>query len=228
MVTQYPAIYRDEFGEETVTIENDGKTLSLVLRGREFKGKNFHSLGILDDLKEYNSFNICLGDLCGYSIDSNIPVWLISENREEQTQLHVHVEYGKCDAQNKTTCEVLQLTLVYQGQVYQSDGRNFEGTFDEQLTDLDDALPKEVYLKTCWNCIFSDYFISGSGMFGEMACFRNTKDEYLKVKSKMDLSGLWDRRAENVQEIHLCPEFRKRPLGVGGRYVGHGNMQKRG
>ena len=62
MVTQYPAIYRDEFGEETVTIENDGKTLSLVLRGREFKGKNFHSLGILDDLKEYTSFNICLGD----------------------------------------------------------------------------------------------------------------------------------------------------------------------
>lgn len=225
MIAKYPAIYRDEFGEETVAIENDGKTLSLVLRGKEFRGRNFHSFGISDEthLSENPSFNLCLGDLCSYSIDFDIPVILVSNGAEEQIHLHVHIEYGKCDAQNKVNHEVLRLAIEHHGQVYQSGGRNLHSTFDEQLTELNDDLPKDVYLKTCWNCAFSDYY-SASGMFGEMACFRNTKKAYLKVKSKLELARLWKQRAEDVQETYLCPEFERRQPDVGGRYVGHGNM----
>lgn len=230
MIAKYPAIYRDEFGEETVTIENDGETLSLVLRGKEFRGKNFHSFGISDekDLSENHPFNLCLGDLCGYSIDLDIPVSLVSNSEEKQAHLHVHVEYAKGDEENRVNHEVLQFMIEHRGQVYKSGGKNLYSTFDEQLTELADIMPKDVYLKTCWNCVYSDYFISGSGMFGEMACFRKTRDEYLKVNSKIELSRLWKQRTEDVQEIYLCPEFEKRPLGVGGRYVGHGNIQKRG
>ena len=44
MSAQYPAKYRDCFGEEITTIENDGKTLRMVLRGIMFHGSYFHAL----------------------------------------------------------------------------------------------------------------------------------------------------------------------------------------
>jgi len=230
MVIKYLATYRDEFGEETVAIENDGKTLSLVLRGVKFIGKNFHSFVILDNVfsPENHNFNLCLGELCSYSIDCDIPVRFVSNDGDSTTHLHVHIEYGMFDELNKINHEVLHFMLEHDGQVYQSDGKNLYSTFDEQLTTLQDVLPKDVYLKACWSCSFSDYDIAGSGMFGDMACFRNTKNEYLQVKNKVELTKLWDQRAEDVQEIYLCSEFEKRQPGVGGQYVGHGNMQKSG
>jgi hypothetical protein len=209
MNAKYLASYRDEFGEEQVTIENDGKTLSFVLRGKEFKGKNFHAFAISNVTSENRSFNLCLGDLCGYAMDCDIPIWPVTNNREEKTHLHVHIEYDRSDEQNKVNHEVLQLVIEHHGQVYRSDGRNSYNMFDEQLTELTDTLPPEMYLKTCWNCAFSDYFIARSGIFGEMACFRNTKDEYRQVRSKIELVQLWKQCAEDVQEIYLYTKEKK-------------------
>lgn len=227
MIVHYPATYRDEFGEEKVIIQNDGKILSFALRGIEFKGKNFHSFRISDEThqSESHSFNLYLGELCGYAIDCDIPVWLVSNTEVVKMHLRVHVEYGKPDESSSVNYEVLQLTFEHHGQLYQSGGKNLYGTFDEQLTELNDALPTSMYLKVCWNCAFSDYYPSGSAMFGELACFRNTKDKYRQVKSKIELIQLWDKRAEDVQEIYLCPEFEKHQPNIGGRYVGHGNIQ---
>ena len=36
----YPAKYRDNSGEEMTSISNDGKMLSLVVRGVEFRGSD--------------------------------------------------------------------------------------------------------------------------------------------------------------------------------------------
>lgn len=226
MIANYSAVYRDDFGMDTVTIKNDGVTLSFVLRGQEFISRNFHSFGIPSEspIPENHPFNLCLSDLCGYSMDFDIPILLASNTEEVQVHIHVHIEYGNCDEQSRVNHELLQFVVEHQGKVYKSGGKNLYNTFDEQLTELADIMPKDIYLKTCWNCAFSDYSISGSGIFGEMACFRNTKDEYLKVNSKIELSKLWEQRTEDVQETHLCHQFEKRPLGVGGRYVGHGNM----
>ena len=222
MPASYPANYRDEFGAETITIFNDGQTLSLVLRGIEFKGNNFHSFNISQDtdLSKRNQFNLYSDELCGYSMDCDIPVWLVSNDETLKTFVHVHVEYGKPEKESNITSEVLQLAIEYQGKVYKSDGKNLYSTFDEQLRDIKRDLPEGIYLKICWSCTFSDYLPSGSGMFGEMGCFRNIKDDYRKVKGKRALMSLWNNRAGDVQEIYLCSEFEKRQAGIGGLYVG--------
>jgi hypothetical protein len=164
-----------------------------------------------------------------------IPVWLLGNNEVSQTLLHTHVAYGKPVAghtsfhyQDGTTLElnqqidteVLKLEIQYQGRVYESDGKNRCNSFDEQLAELRHRLPPDVYIKVCWNCGFSDYHPVGSGIFGNLACFRNTKNEYRQVKDKRALMLLWDQRAEDVQEIYLCREFERRQPGVGGLYVG--------
>lgn len=71
-------------------------------------------------------------------------------------------------------------------------------------------------LKICFSCSHSDYPPIGHGLFGGMACFRNLKDEYSRVKDKFDLFPILDR-AEAVQETYLRPEFAKRLPNTGYR-----------
>jgi hypothetical protein len=41
--TSYPARYKDRFGEEATAILNDGKLLTMVVRGVRFQGTDFDS-----------------------------------------------------------------------------------------------------------------------------------------------------------------------------------------
>ncbi len=218
----YSTNYRDEFGEETTTIFNDGETLSVILREVKFTGTDFHDLHILEStpLSKQNLFNLSSNALCGYSFDCDIPVWCVSKEQTFEIILHAHIECGKPGKDNHILNEVLLLTIEYEGKVYQSDGKNLYSTFDEQLTILKSNLPDEIYLKICWNCAFADYFPGGSGMFGNLACFRDIKDDYRKVKDKKTLTDLWDKYTDDVQEIDLCNEFEKRQPGIGGLNVG--------
>lgn len=239
MAISYPTIYHDEYGEETTTIYNDGNTLSMIVRGIKFSGHNFHSFNFPEgvDNSKRQLFNLFLDELCAYSLDCEIPIWLVNNSELSQVTLHVHVEYGRpveglgrtvvhlkngttVDDNRQIDTEVLQLALVYQSKSYQSGGKHLHNTFDEQLTELKAKLPEGLYLKICWNCAYSDYLPIGSGMLGGLGCFRNVKEEYKIVKDKRGLILLWDSRAEDVQEIHLCPEFERRQPGAGGLYVG--------
>lgn len=219
----YSARYRDEFGEETTIIENDGDTLSVILREVTFTGSDFHDLHISENApsSKRRLFNLSPDDaLCGYLLDFDIPVWCTSQEGTSEAILHIHVELAKLGEDNHIVNEVLLLTIEYQEKMYKSDGKNLYSTFDEQLTALTSNLPDEIYLKVCWNCAFADYFPGGSGMFGNLACFRDIKDDYRKVKDKKTLMDLWDKYTDDVQEIDLCPEFEKRPPGIGGLNVG--------
>lgn len=237
MIRTYLVKYEDKFGIETTTIVNDGKTMKLTLRGAEFIGYNFHSFRMTSVVEESmkNDFNLFVGDLCGYSMNCQIPLEIVSENNETASFLQVYIEYGEpvngrtkfhrsdgteFDVDQQINVEVLRLEIEYQGQTYTSKGKNQSNSFDEQLVELRDSLPSDVYLKTCWNCAFADYHPAGSGIFGGLACFRNTKKEYSQVTNKRELMHLWSSRAEDVQEVHLCPEFDKRQPGNGGFYVG--------
>lgn len=237
-VITYLVKYEDEFDVESSIIINDGKNLRLTVRGVEFIGHNFHSFSISPTAEDSKRklFNLFVGDLCGYSLNCQIPVLCVSDDSIEiPAMLHAHIEYGKpadgrtCflksdgtefEVNQQIDIEILELEIEFQGKLYISKGKNQYNSFDEQLAELRDTLPCGVYLKTCWNCAFSDYHPAGSGIFGDLACFRNVKGEYSQVKDKYSLMNLWDKRAENVQEVHLCPEFQKRQPGIGGFYVG--------
>ena len=229
MTAGYSAQYTDEFGTEPTTIFNDGRIMKMTLREVEFAGDNFYSFSIssVRDNSKAKLFNLIdYNYLCGYSLDCQIPVLLTHENEVLQTLLHVHVECGKPVAgrnlftkYDRITLEILRLEIEYQEQVYRSGGRNLYNAFDQQLTELRNSFPAGVYLKTCWNCAFSDYHPIASGSFGYLGCFKYAKNEYRQVKDKQSLIRLWHEKI-NVQEIFLCSEFEKRQSGAGGLYVG--------
>jgi hypothetical protein len=233
----FPITYTDKFGAESTSITNDGQILKLSLRGVEFSGNDFYSFRIspdIDELKEKH-FNLFERFLCGYSMQCQISVLLVNGKDTLQTTLIANIEYGepvegrtmftsqggKTYTVNKQIdLEILKLGIEYLEKTYTSSGKNGYNTFDEQLTDLKSNIPADVYLKICWNCAFSDYHPTGSGSFGDLACFRNTKNEYRQVIDKQALMALWNKQAESVQEINLCPDFELRKPSEGGLYVG--------
>lgn len=85
--------------------------------------------------------------------------------------------------------------------------------FECLLDDLARRLPPSVYLKNCYNCLYSDYSPFGKSGFGDMQCHRNEKAAYLAVKTKRDYFEM--RNAIRVQETFLCPEWEKRIKGTG-------------
>lgn len=226
MSITYSAQYTDEFGTESTAIINDGSSLKMTLRNVEFSGKDFHSFKTQASTNDINSmFNLYASELCGYFIDCQIPVLIVSNNEESRVLLHAHIEYGKpveistpinqaktkLETNQGIDVETMRLEIEYQGKTYKSGGKNFYSTFDEQLTELRDEFPTDFYLKICWNCGLSDYHtFAGSGVFGNLGCFRNAKNEYRQAKNKFDFMALWEKQAIKVQEIHLCPKFEKR------------------
>ena len=58
------------------------------------------------------------------------------------------------------------------------------------------------------NCASSDYSPVGHGLFGGLACFRDNKEGYRKVKSKHDLFRVWGTMTGFVQETFLVVNSR--------------------
>jgi len=240
MLISYPANYRDEFGEEITTIYNDGKTLRIKVRGVEFIGTAFDLLTPPIDFHNLTEkpFYFFLDALYACEINCEVPVKIIQANKTFDGMIKIHVELGMPDGghpvqmlrkkddgsiveeNSAPSKEILILELIFDNKHFKSSGVNFHSSFDEQLAEIKKLLPEDTYIKTCWNCAFADYHPVGSGSFGGLACFKNTKEDYRNIKSKFDLMHLWDKRADSVQEIHLCPEFEKRIPGMGGLYVG--------
>lgn len=222
MQNTYPARYSDKFGEEVTTVQNDGNKFRMTVRGVNFVGNCFNYFDKPENIKEDKilQFNFFKDELCGYSLEFDVPVVVVSNKRQVESVLTIHFEYGEPEDNKKIVHELLQLKLAFEGKSYKSHGRVGYDTIDEQLWSLKLKLPPEIYIEICWYCVFSDYVPGGSGFFGNLACFRQCKDEYLDVKTKQDLFRvLADKRHEFVQEIHLCPEFELRIPGKGGHQI---------
>jgi len=78
-------------------------------------------------------------------------------------------------------------------------------------------LPRDILLKACISCAFSDYHPAGSGLSGTLACFRDNKAAYLQVPGKQDLFDVWHSLTEFVRETHLCPHYARRSPHAGYR-----------
>ena len=76
MIARYPALYRDAHGEEATVIENDGKTLRMVMRGVEFEGTMFDDFepSIAKDDPALASFLLHGNALCSCVIECDIPL----------------------------------------------------------------------------------------------------------------------------------------------------------
>jgi len=80
--------------------------------------------------------------------------------------------------------------------------------FEDNMLSIEKQLDENEQMKCCLNCQYADYFYAGSGMFGSMFCFRNIKEEYMKIFEEYEIQ---------MQETHLCSEFEQRIEGTGYR-----------
>jgi hypothetical protein len=217
MSARYAALYRDRHGDVVTTIHNDGKTLSMIARGVEFRGTDFDAFEPIEgtDPTRLTSFTLQHGCLCSCSIEAEMPPPLVLNGETLHGLLTMHLELGEPMPNGSLDREVLRLTLTLGESVYRSAGTS--GWFEDELLDIQKQLPDGVYLKACINCAFSDYSPVGHGLFGGLACFRDNKAGYLAVKGKDDLFRIWSTATEYVQETYLCPEFRRRVPGTGYR-----------
>lgn len=224
MRAEYPALYRDVRAEERTVIENDGKQLRMVVRGVEFVGDDFDGLKPALDLTDprLESFTIYHMDLCGCYLECTIPVPVSSSADIVDGQLLVQLELGfpRPGGNKGIDREVLKLRLSVGDATLWSQGKS--GWFEDELLDIQRALPEAMYMKACINCAFSDYSPVGNGLFGCMACFRDNKEAYLRVANKRPFDKvaffqIWATRTEFVQETYLCPEFERRQPGSGYR-----------
>ncbi len=216
MFATYPASYTDRFGEEQITIKNDGKFLRTVISGVEFVGSDFDSLRPVGDMAElpantltFNADSLCS---CTFELDMPLPIWM--DDTPITGSLHVRLVLGDPAPNGGIDKEYLELELKIANDVIRSRVR---GYFEDALLDIQSKLPDGVYMLACINCAFSEYSPFGSGLFGSMACFRDNKEGYLQVKSKDDIFTIWPTMTEFVQETYLCPEFARRVPGTGYR-----------
>lgn len=216
MEWNYPTKYSDKFSTESTTLYNDGATLSLVLRGVRFAGRDLDSLKPNQAVPEelLNQFTLSHDALCECTLDIQIPVPVVSDDRETDAILDVHLELGVPTRTGAIDRERLSLSLRIANNVYRSEGMS--GWFEEELLSLQRAMPQGRFLKACIACAYSDYSPYGHGLFGGMACFRNFKTEYSLVKDKYDLFPILEQ-ADRVQETYLCSDFVKRRPNTGYR-----------
>lgn len=211
----YPTKYRDAHGEEFTTIENNGQELRIVLRDVSFAGPTPDLLEPEDASGErLATFSLCQNCLNACVMEWEMNVLITSVNDCKAAKLLVYFELGNPNPPRGLANEIVRLRLVVDGADYQSSG--ISGWFEDEMLDLQRRLPDGLYIKTCMNCLYSDYSPAGHGVFGDMMCFRNKKQEYLKIKGK---AGFWalGEPAEYVQETYLCPEFELRKPRTGYR-----------
>jgi hypothetical protein len=219
MIAAYPAKYTDRFGEVATTIYNDGLTLRLELRGAQFSGADLDGLELENETEAKKLVAFPLHPqfryLCSCTLEWEMPIELLADGATIPGKLHACLELGNPSSNGGIDREVLKLTLRYTDKTIQSRGAS--GWFEDELIDLQKVLPAEIYLRTCFGCSFSDYSPYGHGLFGNMACFRHNKKQYLEIQTKDELFEIWHTCVYPVQETYVCPDYQVRKPGTGYR-----------
>lgn len=216
----YAAIYTDKHGRNETTIHNYGTLLRMVVRGVEFIGSSFYDFSPVAGTSESDLIAFCLNkypegavELCDCKIECAIPVPLESADGRQEGVLNVTIVLGRPTDRGWLTEDHVRLELDFRGKQYASRGTS--GWFEDELLDIQRALPSDALMLACVSCQFSDYSVYGHGTFGDLLCFRGSKQEYLAVTNKTEYLNL--RPTAHVQETYLCPEFHIRKAGTGYR-----------
>ena len=219
MDAEYPTRFRDRHGELVTVICNDGKTLGMIVRGVEFRARDFDGFTPVDANVPTAGASITLhhGSLCACEIAFEMPLASTVRGAVTEGVLSVRLDLGdpRPPPRDGLDREALALSLAIDGHAYQSAGTS--GWFELELLDLDRQLPADVSLRACVTCAFSDYSPYGHGLFGDLACFRGNKAGYLASEGKRGILDVWGTMTEFVQETYLCPEFERRMPGTGYR-----------
>jgi Family of unknown function (DUF6304) len=217
MEAAYPGVYRDRFGQESTLIMNDGKALTMIVRGVTFRGSDFDGFEpqATTDANQLSTFTMNRGELCSCVIETEMMIPICVSDSLIDGKLTVRLGLGDPIPTGGIDRECLFIELRFGKSEFKSNG--LSGWFEDEMLDIQKQLPPNTYMKSCINCAFSDYHPVGHGLFGGLACFRDNKHGYRAVKNKSDLLAIWNTTTEFVQETYLCPEFERRAPGTGYR-----------
>ncbi|MGO4456668.1 DUF6304 family protein [Streptomyces sp. M-16] len=196
---------RDRWGKDTGVMTNDGVTFSLEWRGNRFVGHSPDSLELVGEaVASAEPPGLDRGDLCGYELTWSTPVTVMTgagtERFDLTTQLTVPNPHAPAPGQEYG----VSLSLAVPGGDV-STARH--GDMESALLELQRNAPDGMRMAICSTCALSDHHPVGYGFMGDLACFRNSKEQFREVSCKSDLFDVGDSRAGHVQETYHCPDF---------------------
>lgn len=217
---RYPALYSDSYGSIDTVLYNDYSTLYFDVNGVKFTGRAFDDFTPSPDLTPDQLVRFTLHDI---EISGSDPKEYAHELRCFSLQFEVQVSFF--DQQDKEHITGLSLNISISssgypsifadievnGNVVVSKSVGFEGVL-EQL-----EKKCKIRFRNCFGCLFSDYWVAGNQLFGDMMCFKGAKKEYLAAKGKSDFMEIAHLNSGRVQETYYCEEYQQRRPGIGYR-----------
>ncbi len=145
---------------------------------------------------------------------------IVNTPKQEEAKVYtVHVNIDNDIVKSKLTTwrnmdweieKFRNVQLEVNGDVFSAN--NTFQDFENMLLVLQNSLPKNYQIETCFFCRFSNYNVAGNDNFGDLNCFKHCKEKCLTVKSKDDMVDLWQTEYLNitkVEETFYCSEFEK-------------------
>lgn len=220
---KYYGTYQDKFGIEEIILYNDFKFFSFKIDNFSFIGSHLDGLElegydsyIKDQLKRFtfkptkfdNSEEIAY-ELKDFVIDFAVPVTIINLKTKKTypSNLQMKVEVSSDDCKTG-----ISLTINNENKTHVGISGDFEGA----AIQLNKQINGEFTIKSCFWCLYSDYWVAGNSFFGSMMCFVKHKDKYLNIKGKHEYIEL-PNDTPFVQEIYHCDSFEIRKPGTGYR-----------
>ena len=215
MHSEIPAIYTDKYGTIQTTIINDSLTLTIELDGSTFSGSTFVFFEPETSDSLPGRFTLGeLGQLINYTLSCSIPISTWKEGIQIPGFLLTEVAYNEDETRRDHNAPYFHFSFELEDEIIPLGKLSqFEGVFEI----LREKLPDNIIVKTCYTCLYSDYSVYGSDIFGTMLCFRNVKEAYVKVKDKGEYMDIMDHFDRHVQETYLCEDFAPRTKDVGYR-----------
>jgi uncharacterized protein DUF6304 len=212
-----PLEYRDGGRSTSGELRSDGNWLHAEIDGVRFDGMSLDSLVPRPSGQTgVSRFNTGGGCLCDCQLIAEFPARVLSDQEEVHATLTAVVTIGSYDPKTWEDPEwAVALGITLGGVDYETGAET--DSFEAELIALQGMLPDRYRLTNCFFCAFSDYNLGFHESYGALACFRDVRDEYLRVQSEDDLTSLWDRQSEVVQETYLCNAFKLRSGGHGCR-----------
>lgn len=163
-------------------------------------------------------------DLQRYSLNVEIPLTLLRKKDNFRIEGTIHIafsmkEYDSNIPKCRYSCDnefvygddiiVHNFYICVDNERFDSDKQTLY--FETALNDISEKMKEKYCIMSCFTCQYSEYSPYGNDDFGMMLCYKDYKEECIKVNSKDDYFELLENKNFDIrQETYLCSEYEPR------------------